>query len=381
MSLDLKCKSMLTFASVLISSQCACIAHPVEHDDALAAARHLSSAFEDVATKISPSVVTIRSSKEVEIRNWNQGFRGFPRDMFRDSPFEDFFGSPGNSDEPSTRRQVQQGLGSGLIINEDGRILTNSHVISGADELIVVLSDGTEYKASVLGADPGTDIAVVKIEADGLVPATLGDSDAIRVGQWVIAAGNPFGLSSTITTGIVSAKGRSDVGITAYENFIQTDAAINQGNSGGPLVNLSGEVIGINTAMIGRSGNIGIGFSIPINMVKDISNQLMDGGTVVRGYLGVMISDLNDAISEELEYSGTDGVLVTGLVDDAPAVKGGVKVHDIITHFNGSLIPDTVKLRMDIADIEPGTTINLKVFRKGQTIRLKVKIMEMPTTM
>lgn len=371
---------MLTFAGVLLSGQAACIAHPVTHGDAIEAAEHLSSAFEDVATKISPSVVTIRSSKEVEVRNWNQRFRGFPQDMFENSPFGDFFGAPNNQNEPSTRRQVQQGLGSGLIIDEDGHILTNSHVISGADELVVVLSDGSEYVAEVIGADPRTDIAVIKVEADELVAAALGNSDDIRVGQWVIAAGNPFGLSSTITTGIVSAKGRSGVGITDYEDFIQTDAAINQGNSGGPLVDLSGDVIGINTAMIGYGGNIGIGFSIPINMVKEISTQLMSGGTVVRGYLGVMISDLNEAISEELEYSGTNGVLITGLIDNGPAVKGGMKVHDIVTHFNGKEITDMVKFRMDIADIKPGKVIDLKVFRNGQTIRLKVKIMAMPAT-
>ena len=361
--------------------QGACIAHPVQHEDAISAAEHLSSAFEDVATKISPSVVTIKSTKEVEIRGWNQGSRGFSRDMFRNSPFEDFFGpfEFENQEQPA-RRQVQQGLGSGLIISDDGYILTNSHVVYGADELMVVLSDGTEYKATVIGADPQTDIAVVKIDADNLVGAVLGDSDKIRVGQWVIAAGNPFGLSSTITTGIVSAKGRSGVGITAYEDFIQTDAAINRGNSGGPLVNLRGEVIGINTAMLGYAGNIGIGFSIPINMVKEISEELMTEGRIVRGYLGVMIRDLSEAMSKELEYSSTDGVLITGLLDDGPAAKGGILVHDIITNFNGKEITDMVKLRMDIAEIEPETSVDLTVFREGKSIHLKVTIMEMPTT-
>lgn len=366
------------FIAATLSFQGICAAHPASQDDALAAAEHLSNAFEHVATKISPSVVTIRSTTEVEIRGWNQGFPGFPRDMFRNSPFEDFFG-PSENQEPSTRKHTQQGLGSGLVISEDGRILTNSHVISGADELVVVLSDGNEYTATVVGADPRTDIAVIKIDSEDLHVAELGNSDDLRVGQWVIAAGNPFGLSSSITTGIVSAKGRTGVGITDYEDFIQTDAAINRGNSGGPLVNLRGEVVGINTAMLGSTGNIGIGFAIPINMVKGIMNELITEGRVVRGYLGVMMRDLTEDISKSLAYSGTNGALITNLAENGPAETAGMLASDIITHIDGKSITNMPQLRMIIAGSPPNSKVTISVFREGERVDLQVTLIAMPS--
>ena len=368
--LNNKLMSITTVA--LLCTASSSMAHPGHELDPIVAAEQLSNAFEKVATTLSPSVVTIRSTKEVEVRRWNNSMR----DMFQNSPFEDFFGPMENQGQ--TQRQVQEGLGSGVIVSNDGHVLTNSHVIQGADELMVVLSDGREFKATVVGNDSKTDIAVIQIKADNLDVANLGNSDDIRVGQWVIAAGNPFGLSSSITTGIVSAKGRSGVGITDYEDFIQTDAAINRGNSGGALANLRGEVIGINTAMLGYAGNIGIGFAIPINMVKDIMNELIEEGTIIRGYLGVMISELNDAISNSLDYSGTNGVYVSGIFEGGPAELAGIQAGDIITHFNGKEIADMAQLRLDIAEIDPGTNIDLKVFRKGSTIKFAVTIEALP---
>jgi len=273
---------------------------------------------------------------------------------------------------------MQQGLGTGVIVSDDGYILTNNHVVSDADELTVRLPDEREFTAEVMGTDEKTDLAVIKIDAKDLTPATLGDSEEIRVGEWVVAAGNPFGLTSTITGGIVSAKGRSRVGISQYEDFIQTDAAINPGNSGGPLVNLNGEVIGINTAIFTRSGGyMGIGFAIPINMAKSIMNSLIAEGRVVRGWLGVTIQPLGDNLAGSFGYGGTEGVLIGEVVDDGPADKAGFRNGDIIARYDGKKVRRMEELPLLVAETKPGTEVDVEIFRDGDFRKLNVEIGEL----
>lgn len=348
--------------------------------EGLAHADQLSAAFEYVAETLAPSVVTIRSTKEVEVP---AALQRFPDRFFFDSPLDRFFGDQfSRRFEPGPTppaRQFQQGEGSGFIVSPDGYILTNSHVVNDADEVTVTLPDDREFVADVVGTDPKTDVAVIKIDSSGLTPVQLGNSDDLRVGQWVVAAGNPFGLSSSITTGIVSATGRSRMGITDYEDFIQTDAAINRGNSGGPLVNLRGEVVGINTAILsGTGGNIGIGFAIPINMAKDVMDELIEYGRVVRGYLGAVIQDLSDGLAKSFGYDSTDGVIVTELTDDGPADKSGMARGDIITHLDGEPVTDVAQLRFHVAGIDPGTKVDVTIFRDGKPKTMKVKIEELP---
>jgi serine protease Do len=344
--------------------------------ESLAAARDLSAAFEYAAEKVSPSVVTIGSTKRVQMPQR----RGLP-DPFFNSPFRDFFGDDffeRFQQPPRNRDYVQEGLGSGFIVSEDGYVITNSHVVRGADEVIVTLTDGREFEAEIVGADAKTDIAVLKIDADDLPPVALGDSDALRVGRWVVALGNPFGLQSTITAGIVSATGRSRMGIVDYEDFIQTDAAINPGNSGGPLVNLRGEVVGVNSAILTRSGGyMGIGFAIPINMVRSIMTSLIEEGQVVRGWLGVLIQNLNEGLAESFNFSGTDGVLVGGVTEDGPADRAGLQPGDIITRFNGKPVDDMDKLRLLVASTKPGEEVDVVFFRNGREGTIEVTVGEL----
>jgi serine protease Do len=342
----------------------------------------LSTAFSDVAEMIRPSVVSISSVKKVNV---NQRFERMPNEMFN-SPFRDFFGDDffDRFFHPQTPQQgfVQKGLGTGVIVSEDGYVLTNNHVVNEADEVTVRLSDDRDFTAKVVGTDPKTDLAVVKIDAKNLHAAKLGDSDALKIGEWVVAAGNPFGLSHTITTGIVSAKGRANVGVADYEDFIQTDAAINPGNSGGPLVNLHGEVIGINTAIFSRSGGyMGIGFAIPINMAKSVLDSLIKSGQVVRGWLGVAIQDLNKGLAESFGYSKTEGVLVGDVTKGGPGEKAGLKQGDIIVRFDGKDVADSHRLRSAVAASKPGAKVPVEVFRSGKRQTITVEIGELETAM
>ncbi len=239
------------------------------------------------------------------------------------------------------------------------------------------MSNKKEYKAKLIGSDPKTDLAVIKIEANGFEPATLGDSDKLKIGEWVVAAGNPFGLDNTITAGIVSAKGRSNVGIVDYEDFIQTDAAINPGNSGGPLINLRGQVVGINSAIFSKSGGyMGIGFSIPANMVKSVFNNIVNSGRVIRGWLGVLIQNLDEDMAQSFGYSGTKGALIGDVTVDGPAAKGGLRQGDIVSEFNGTEIEDVTHLRKLVADTAPNSTASLKIFRNGKFESVSLKISE-----
>jgi serine protease Do len=325
--------------------------------------------FSTVVKKVGPSVVTITVENLVDAPDMGS------RNPFEGSPFERFFG-PRNMPRG---RQRQQGMGSGVIVDTHGTILTNNHVVAHADQLKVVLHDDREFRAKMVGNDPKTDLAVIRIDAKGLQPAAFGDSDALQVGEWVLAIGAPFGLRQTVSAGIVSAVGRGRVGIAEYEDFIQTDAAINPGNSGGPLVDLDGRLVGINTAIASRSGGSqGVGFAIPINMAKSVMDQLVDHGSVVRGYLGVMIADLGEELARSFGYRGKDGVLVQDVSADTPAAKAGLRAGDIIIERDGRKVDDVAGFRNAIAQTKPGTTVKLGLWRDGKRTTLDVRLGTLP---
>jgi serine protease Do len=328
-----------------------------------------------MARQALPAVVFITVDKTVATRGpFNNLF-----DWFGDDFLERFFGrrSPGGQEPPGAERQ--QGAGSGFIISQDGLILTNHHVVGDADRVMVKLSDGREYTAKTIGTDPPSDVAVIKIEAQGLPVLALGDSDAMEVGDWAIAAGSPLGLTQTITVGVISAKGRSHLGITDFEDFMQTDAAINPGNSGGPLLNLQGEAIGVNTAIASRSGgSMGIGFAIPSNMAKALEQQLVTRGKVVRGYLGVGIQQLTSALAQSLRLNTTEGVLVSDVAPGSPAAKAGLKRGDVIVAFNDQPVHDPGQLRNLVAMTPPGTKATLQVLRENQKRTVSVELGELP---
>lgn len=363
-------------------------------EDSIQYAQKLSEAFEQAAKSITPSVVNIVTSKKARvspIRRSGPGGMGGPGGMRRDPFFEqfkDFFGDDfmdrfDNAPQDQGDAPGQQGLGTGVIVDaKGGFILTNNHVIGDADNIEVRLSDGRKIKAELIGKDERSDLAVVKIKADNLVAAKLGDSETLKIGEWVVAAGNPFGLDNTITAGIVSAKGRSIMGGGQYEDFIQTDAAINPGNSGGPLVNLTGEVVGINTAIFSRSGGyMGIGFAIPANMAKMVMQSLISDGKVVRGWLGVGIQNLSEDLAKSFNYKSTDGALVGHVEIGGPAGKAGLKQGDIITALNGESVKDINQLRNKIAGFKPGTDVGIEYLRDGKSRSVSLKVGELPANL
>ena len=334
--------------------------------------------FARLAEKLSPSVVNISTTSQGESHPQMGGPQQGPFGGGRPDPhefwepFERFFG-------PLPKRPFKQrSLGSGFIVNRDGVILTNNHVVENADEILVKLANDKEYKAKILGRDPKTDIAVIKItDAPDLTPVTLGNSDALRVGEWVMAIGNPFGLEHSVTAGIVSAKGRF-IGQGSYDQFIQTDAAINPGNSGGPLINLRGEVVGINSAIFSRSGgNIGIGFAIPINLAKDELPELEEKGKVTRGWLGVLIQKVTPEIAESLGLDEPKGALVADVIKDGPALEAGMKVGDVIVEFDGHAVKDNTELPLLVARTPVGKSVKVKVIRDKKSETLSVTINEL----
>ncbi len=336
---------------------------------------NLSSAFERVSNVIKPSVVSISSIKKAKkiannMKKSPQAPGQAPLDNFFNEEFlERFFEQMPDSGAPS------RGMGSGVVVSDDGYILTNNHVIEGADEIEVVMYNEKKYDAKLVGADPKSDIAVIKIDQKDLKFAKLGNSDDLKVGQWVVAAGAPFNLTQTITAGIISATGRSNVGIADYEDFIQTDAAINPGNSGGPLVSLNGDVIGINTAIFSKSGGyMGVGFAIPVNMVRSIMDSLIKDGKVVRGFLGVMIQKLDEDMAASFAFEETDGALVSEVNIGGPAEIGGVHAGDIIVEFDGHKIKDPSQLRNLVGQTSPEKSVALKVFREGKFKELSMKV-------
>ncbi|MBI3993028.1 MAG: DegQ family serine endoprotease [Candidatus Lambdaproteobacteria bacterium] len=333
-----------------------------------------SKARAAVVKTISPSVVHIAVEKTVQ----GQAHGDAP-DMFDDEFFRRFF-QPRMPSQP--REFHQRGLGSGSIVDRKGLILTNNHVVESADKITVKLPDGRELPAKLIGADPATDLAVVKVDGDNLPVATLGNSDDLEVGESVIAIGNPFGLEQTVTAGIVSAKGRSQVGLTDYEDFIQTDASINPGNSGGPLVNLKGEIVGVNTAIYSRSGgNQGIGFAIPINMARSIMKDLIASGKVTRGFLGVVIQDVTQELASALGVDVNGGVLISNVGRDTPAAEAGVRQGDLIVSFNNRPTKSSNALRNAVAAIKPGTAVPVEVLREGKKMQFKVTVREQPEDM
>jgi serine protease Do len=328
------------------------------------------ASFSDLTERVKPAVVNISTTKTLKGSGQGSPFgRRSPfNDYFGDDFFNRFFG-----DIPQ-RDFKQRSLGSGFIISNDGYIFTNNHVVENTDKILVKISDGKEYEAKIIGTDSKTDIALIKIKPDnGLPTVEIGDSDALRVGEWVIAIGNPFGLAQTVTAGIVSAKGRV-IGAGAYDNFIQTDASINPGNSGGPLFNMQGKVIGINTAIVAQGQ--GIGFAIPINMAKSILADLKTKGKVTRGWLGISIQDISDDIAKSMNYKSNAGVLVTDVFKGDPADKAGIKVGDIITEINGKPIKDSHDLLLTTASLQVGEKAKVKALRDGKEMMFQVVIAE-----
>ncbi|MGM0487139.1 MAG: DegQ family serine endoprotease [Planctomycetota bacterium] len=358
--------SVLTYAAERGTSQAA--------KQQLSEAKDLTSAFQNVTKALRPSVVSISSIKKINLGGGMRGERGQVPEEFRrffgDDRFDRFF----RGQIPEEGFQ-QRGMGTGVIVSKDGYILTNNHVVSGADEVTVTLSDDRRAKAETVGTDAKSELAVLKIEMEDLVPVELGNSDAIKVGEWVLAIGSPFGLTQTVTAGVVSAKGRANMGIADYEDFIQTDAAINPGNSGGPLVNLKGQVIGINTAIASRTGGyMGIGFAIPSNMARQIMDSIIETGEVKRGRLGAMIQDLTKELANSFGYDSTDGVLIGDVVAGGPADEAGARAGDIVVEYKGNPVNSAAKFRNAVAATKPGSEVELVVFRDGERKTLQVTI-------
>ena len=321
-------------------------------------AQSVPASFADLAEKLMPSVVNISTTTTITTRS-----NPFPFQFPPGSPFEDMFREFGVPQE-----RQSSALGSGFIIDEKGIVVTNNHVITDAEDIIVRVNGDKEFKAKVIGADPLSDIAVLQLETtEKFVPVKFGDSDKARIGDWVIAIGNPFGLGGTVTSGIISARNRS-IGLSRYEDYIQTDASINSGNSGGPLFDMNGDVIGINTAILGRSGSIGIGFSIPSNSAKIVIDQLIEFGETKRGWLGVRIQDVTKEIAEVENLDEPRGALVASVAPNSPSEKAGVKAGDIILEFNGEKIQEMKELPIIVARTEVGKKVKVKIWRNKKEI-------------
>ncbi|MFA6187520.1 MAG: Do family serine endopeptidase [Phycisphaerae bacterium] len=369
-------KKILSFVfvlAVIFSQNSFCFAAPAENKDR-EMLRNTGEVFAEIAEKVTPAVVFVSVEQEVSRQ---QTTFGDPFEQFNDEFFRRFFDQrmPHPQQQPKQQKQIRKGQGSGFIITADGFILTNNHVVENANKITVKLSDERELIAKVIGTDPETDVAVIKVDANNLPFVELGDSDKLKVGQWVIAIGNPFGLSHTVTAGIVSAKGRSKIGLTEYEDFIQTDAAINFGNSGGPLLNIDGKVVGINSAIFsGGGGYMGIGFAIPVNMAKYVYQQIVAEGKVTRGYLGIYGEDITADMAKLFGIENQKGIVVNKLLADGPAAKGGVERGDIIIKKDSKAVDDWNKFRNEIARTAPGTKIELTVIREGKEKELTVEL-------
>ena len=334
-----------------------------------------TTSFAPVIKKVAPSVVSIFASRTLKGNEAPDMRRMHP--FFNDPAFREFFGEPG---QRPNRPQREEALGSGVIVSEDGYILTSNHVIENADEIKVELNGGRELTAKVIGTDPATDTAVIKVESTGLAAATLANSDKLEVGDVALAIGNPFGIGQTVTMGIVSATGRGDLGIVAYEDFIQTDASINMGNSGGALIDAQGRLIGINTAILSRTGgNQGVGFAIPINMGRMVMERLITEGKVTRGYLGVSLQPLTPDLAERLEIKEQNGALITEVLEGTPAAEAGMKPGDLITEFNGKRVADYRALRLAVSQTKPKSKASFKVLREGKVRTVNVTLAELPS--
>ncbi|MHC4271230.1 MAG: Do family serine endopeptidase, partial [Planctomycetota bacterium] len=328
-----------------------------------------------------PAVVGIKAEQVFERQSSSRNESPFGDPFFDDDFFERFFGMPSprrREREPERREYRRPVQGSGFIISSDGYVLTNNHIVRNTEDVQVILQDARELKAEVIGTDPDSDVALIKVDEEDLPYLPLADSDALEVGEWVLAIGNPFGLSHTVTAGIVSAKGRSGIGLAAYEDFIQTDAAINPGNSGGPLINLDGEVVGMSTAIVGSAGNIGIGLAIPINMAKSVRQQLVDTGTVTRGFLGIMGEDITPEKAEMFNLEEAQGIAITQVVEDSPAEKAGLERYDVIIELEGEPITNYNEFRNKVAMVQPGSEVAISVLRDGERKEITAELGERP---
>jgi len=353
-----------------------------EDKDSIDTLRRMGKAFASIAEKASPAVVGLKTEKTVTQQSiFDESPFGEQFDPFNDDFFDFFFRrrsprSPRQSPPQRKRQQIAQG--SGFIISSDGYILTNNHMVDEAEKVEIELADERKFTAEIIGTDPESDVAVVKIDAEDLPFLKLADSDTLEVGEWVLAIGNPLGLSHTVTAGIVSAKGRSGFRLATYENFIQTDAAINFGNSGGPLIDLDGEVVGINTAIVGPGGNIGIGFAIPINMAKNIYEQLIESGKVVRGYLGVIPQDMDPEMAEAFGLKTGKGVAISEVTEGSAADKAGLKHNDIVLELNGEPVESADVFRNQVAMLQPDTEVKMVIWRDGKRKTLTAKLDKRP---
>ena len=333
-------------------------------------AANMPASFADLAEKLMPSVVNISTTTTITTKS-----NPFPFEFPPGSPFEDMF-----KDYGTPQKRQTSALGSGFIIDEKGIVITNNHVIQGAEDVFVRVNGEKNIKAKVIGADPGMDLAVLQIESDQkFTPVKFGDSDTARIGDWVIAIGNPFGLGGTVTAGIISARNRS-IGLSRYEDYIQTDASINQGNSGGPLFNMDGDVVGINTAILGQSGSIGIGFAIPSNSAQKVINQLIEFGETKRGWLGVRIQTVTKDIADVEKLDEPRGALVASVAENSPSDKGGIKAGDIILEFDGKKINEMSELPRIVAETEVGKKVKLKVWRNKREITKEIVLGRLETS-
>jgi serine protease Do len=336
------------------------------------------SSFAPVVKKVAPAVVKVFTTTRMHNTGMNMPEGSNPQ---MDDLLRRFFGdqSEGRLPRQSSRMPRQQGIGSGVVVTKDGYILTNNHVVDGADEVKVSLQDGREFTAKVIGRDPKSDVAVIKIDAKNLPAVQMANSDKVEVGDIVLAVGNPFGIGQTVTTGIVSATGRGNTIGLDYEDFIQTDAAINPGNSGGALVDADGRLIGINTAILSRSGgNQGIGFAIPVNLARDVMDDLVKDGHVDRGYLGVMIQDVTPGLEKEFKLKDSAGAIVGDVTPKSPAQKAGLQSGDVIVEFNGKKVTDSRHLKLQVARVHPGETVPVKILRDGSTKSFDVTVKALP---
>lgn len=372
--------SFLLLSSILIFFFCLSPLSAFAQDtESIAALRQMGKAFAGIAEKASAAVVGIKAEKV-----YTQPYYVMPDwpfgddlDPFGNDFFDRFFRRRSPRYQQRNREIIRPVQGSGFIISEDGYILTNNHLVGETKKVFVKIGEDSEIEAKVIGTDPDSDIAVIKVKKKNLPFLELADSDALEVGEWVLAIGNPFGLSHTVTAGIVSAKGRSNVGLATYEDFIQTDAAVNPGNSGGPLINLDAKVVGINTAIVSRSGgNMGIGFAIPINMAKSVYKQLIKEGKVTRGYLGVNIQDLSPEMADSLGLKDVKGAIIPEVKQGSAADKAGFKSGDIVIELEGKPIDGRVDLSNKIAAIKPGTKVEIVVLRDGKRKTLTAELEE-----
>jgi serine protease Do len=331
------------------------------------------TSFAPVIKKAAPSVVTISAS---HVLKGGRDMRMHP--FFNNPMFREFFGEP--DERPSRRPVKEEALGSGVLVSEDGYILTSNHIVEGADDIRIETAGGKDYVAKVVGTDPPTDTAVLKVEGTGFPAITLANSDKLEVGDVVLAIGNPFNIGQTVTMGIVSATGRGELGIVDYEDFIQTDASINMGNSGGALVDAQGRLVGINTAILSRTGgNQGVGFAIPINMGRSVMERLIASGKVTRGFLGIGLQPLSSELAERLDLKEQGGALVAGVEEGLPAAEAGIKPGDLITEFNGRKVMDHRQLRLMVSQTAPNTKVQLKILRNGKEKTVDATLAELPT--